>query len=79
MSIGPNGSKPIFEGWERVQQKFQPAFGSTFDKFFKSFQFVESALGLQSISLLGNQQLKPPSIMNASKKVPGLGSSGKGK
>ena len=80
MSIGPNGGKPICHGWEQTPQKFQPAFGNTFNKFFQAFQFIESGLGLQNVSLFGSQAFKPPSMISADKKIPGLGfSSGKGR
>jgi hypothetical protein len=77
MSIGPNNSKPIFPSWEQTQQKIQPPFGNTLGKLSTTFRDFGQKVSPQSVALLG-QNVTPPAVLGAQKKIPGL-LSGKGR
>jgi hypothetical protein len=76
MSIGAN-SKPIFQPWEQIQQKTQPAFNFIV-KLLGGTQGFHQKIGLQNVALFGQNFTPPAGIVNANKKIPGL-LTGKGK
>ena len=71
--IGPNSGKPILPGWEQSQAKNQPFDVCGLGKLAQAQIFPK----IEQLALLG-QSMTPPGILNAGKKIAGIGFASKG-